>query len=193
MNRIFLIIFSVFVFGCATEGDKRLNEQNFHAGNFVADKSTDPEIVQAGKDVAANSEVIAVGIGVPKVKSPSYSPEVSAQAREQAKKEHEAESGIFTWVKKNIAAHLPWGAVILGLLGGVVKLSRKLIHNKRKLVAVYSGINNVITEAKNGVDVKNLPTLIVDTLRVTAAAHNVYTDIKSDLHGLIKKGVIKPS
>lgn len=170
-----------------------MNEQNFHAGNYIAEKSTDPEIVQAGKDVAANSEVIAVGIGVPKEKSESYSPEVSAQARKQATMEHESESGIFTWIKKNVAAHLPWGTAILGLLGGVVTLSRKLINNKRKLIAVYSGVNNIITEAKNGVDVKNLPTLIVDTLRATAAAHNVYKDIKSDLHGLIKKGVIKSS
>lgn len=189
MKRISLIILSVFIFGCITEGDRRLNEQNFHAGNFIAEKSTDPEIVQAGKDVAENSKVIAVGIGVPEEKSESYSPEVSAQARKQATMEHESESGIFTWIKTNVASHLPWGGVILGLLGGVIALGRKLIRNKRKFVAVYSGVQNVI----NAEDTEQRKEAIIKILRDAAVAGTFYNEIKSDVLSLKKKGVIKPS
>ena len=196
MKYLLVVFLSFGLFGCGpTEGDKTLNALNFQGGVKIAQESTQPEIADIGKNIAENSQVIAVGIGTPKEPVTLYSPEQSAAARIQAKKEHEAEAGFLTWIKKNVASHLPWAGAAIGLLSGLVGVTRKLIQNKRKLVAVYSGVNNAISDfkkKKSGEGV-NMGEALVNVMRTTATMHNVYKEIKSDLNSLTKKGILKES
>ena len=76
--------------GCKTptEGDRRLNNQNIHAGEYVEKTATQPEVAQAGKDVKENSRTLEKSLELqPKTPEP-YTPAKSKEAREQSEKEH---------------------------------------------------------------------------------------------------------
>jgi len=200
MKYLLVIFLSFGLFSCGpTEGDKTLNALNFQGGVRIAQESTQPEIADIGKNIAENSQVIAVGIGTPKEPVTSYSSEQSATAREQAKREHESEAGFFTWAKKLVGDNLPWAGAIIGLVSTLVGVTRKMIHNKRKLTAVYSGVNNAINDFKiytskeKGKDGESLDVgaSLVNIMSTAAGFYNVYTDINSDVKSLTKKGVLK--
>jgi len=87
--------------GCSVpDSARQANHQNRGAGALIAEKSTDPEIKQAGTDVALNAEAVESHIGAPQEPKP-YSPAVSAAARDQAKKD----------------AETPWWKLALGSIG----------------------------------------------------------------------------
>lgn len=174
-----LAFLCLFLVGCISDADRRLNEQNFHIGKFVADNSTG-EVKQAGLDVLQNSSVIAQGIGAPSVPAGKYTPELSAEARKQAIQDHEAD-GWFTTLLKGVAGNLPWGGTVLALFTTVVGLYRKLSAKKAQFVSVVEGIDRVKETLKSSTDTARIPTVIDNILRETASAHNLYIQIRDDI------------
>jgi hypothetical protein len=174
-----LAFLCLFLVGCISAGDRKLNEQNYHAGKFVAENSSG-EVKQAGIDIAANSTVIAQGIGAPDVPAGKYTPELSADARKQATQEHEAD-GWFTTLLKGAAGNLPWGGTVLALFTTVVGLYRKLSLKKAQFVSVVEGIDKVKDTLMKSTDTSKIPTVIDDILRQTASAHNLYVQIRDDI------------
>lgn len=193
-KKLIFASFLLFSVGCigATEGDKQVNAQNYLAGKFIEQNAKSEVVKQAGKDVSDNAEELSKSIGIPKNPPSQYSPEASAQARDQAKKEREEESGIFTSIKSFVSSNVPYGGLALLIGGFAWKLGRKLIHTKKKLSAVYAGVQNIFKDAKNGgKDPGALVETMTDTMRTTAGLYNVYEDIKADLKELKSKGVLK--
>jgi hypothetical protein len=86
-SAAFIVILALGLGGCAT-GDKEaadLNRQNKHAGALIEQRSDDPVVKQAGKDVKENATVIEKIKGEPATDVP-YSPEASGAAREAGEK-----------------------------------------------------------------------------------------------------------
>jgi len=187
----------ILLTGCAniTDGDQKLNEQNYLAGTFVHKNAESPEVKQAGKDIADNSKALAKTIGISQKPETEYTPELSSLARDQAKQEHEEDSGFFT-AAKNLLSGIPWGASAVAMAGGLFTMFKKHRRARRKLVAVYQGVQKIGKtfqdlhadgKIKEGFDMGKL---VKDTMRTTATAHSVYLDIKNDLKKLKAKGVV---
>lgn len=124
-----LVMCLVVLAGCGvlgyvkpTESDRGLNDQNKKAGILTAAKSDDPEIKQAGLDVAANSETLEKNLIGPPANPQNYAPTVSAALRKKSTEDHST-----PWwqdlLKGALGALVGGGLVFkfLGPLGGVAQ------------------------------------------------------------------------
>lgn len=110
-----VLLLTGVAWSCTAEETRNLNRQNKHAGELIESKAADPEIRQAGKDVAANSTVIEKIEGPPKEDKP-YSPQESKDARDKG--EQAAGGGILGILSKvgqGIAIALTVAATALNL------------------------------------------------------------------------------
>jgi len=181
-RTIFLAILCCFVIGCipmVTEGDKKLIHQTGEAGKVIL---TSPEatdnIKTVATDIVANTKVLTDNLGPPGKPVP-YSPEYSIEARDDAKKEHEASDGLWGFIEKQIQDNVPWGATALSIGGFLYALYRKMLANK-KLKSVYEGVEEVKKSVENGKYIDAINTI----LRNKAVAMNTYESIKTDLKSI---------
>ncbi len=107
---------------CATTSDAVLVDQTEKAGEYIEQHSIQPDVAQAGKDVALNSKTIkknVTGDAPAELKKP-YTPQNSAEARKGSDDSHT--SKLWPWISGALALLLPiaigvakmhpWGAVI---------------------------------------------------------------------------------
>lgn len=182
MKKLLAIILVLSCIGCVSDATKRTNEQNYHAGMKVANESTTPELKQAGADIAANAGEIAKDIGIPKFPAMQYTPELSAKARQDSATARENRSWFIDTVLGGLSSNLPYvGMIITGALAWWTRTKKAL--GDKKLGAVYAGVEKVLDTMKNdGNGGAAVAKKMIDTLRETASAYNVYPDIKSDLN-----------
>lgn len=126
--------------GCASikESDRQLVNQTKQAGKIVEDKSADPELRQAGKDIRLNMESLEKSTGLPE-KPTLYSPQASAAAREL--REYEHRKRWYDYILPGVVALLGGG----GLLGIARKLAPTFLAGPAgtALSALIEGVENV--------------------------------------------------
>lgn len=155
-----LVLFGIFALlgGCRTptEGDKRLNNQNIGAGEFVERVATEPEVKQAGKDVKENSLTLEKSLDLKPAKPESYSPALSKEARKQSEEEHAVSpfmaflgglaSVAVGWLLRGGAVRLfstvaptamagPLGTVATALIEGIARIRQKAQEAPDKKIA----------------------------------------------------------
>lgn len=155
-----LVLFGIFILlgGCRTptEGDKRLNNQNIGAGEFVEKTATEPEVKQAGKDVKENSLTLEKSLDLKPAKPESYSPALSKEARKQSEEEHAVSpfmaflgglaSVAVGWLLRGGAVRLfstvaptamagPLGTVATALVEGIARIRQKAQADPDKKVS----------------------------------------------------------
>jgi hypothetical protein len=144
--------------GCVqpSEGDRRLNNQNIKAGEYVEKTATQPEVIQAGKDVKENSLALETALELkPKVPE-AYTPAKSKEGRKQSEEEHATSpfwavlggigSAALGWLLRGgalrlfasiapVAAGGPLGAVASILIEGVAKIRQKAQESEDQKVS----------------------------------------------------------
>jgi len=138
MKMIMVVMAIMLAFSlaaCASPADSRLNEMNRQAGVFIAAEAGDPEVAQAGEDIAKSAEQIQQ-YSLPRPEGVVYSSEFVRAEIERSK----AESRGF-----------PWEVVEAGLgifgLGGIAELLRRLRKNKvvikKTREAYFATVNSI--------------------------------------------------
>jgi hypothetical protein len=159
-----------------TEGDRQLVDQNKKAGDLIATKATEPEIKQAGKDVHDNSVRLEQVIGVPVEATQPYSPAASATIRTASEKEHEQANDLWKMALGAIAAKIPYGGAIVGVLVG---LNEWLKRRKAQAAtyAVVQGVSElpaVLAGTADAAKQKDLGATIKGVMETYAKANGVY-------------------
>lgn len=183
----YVIVFTCLLLSACpvTEGDRRLIHQDRQASAAIQGMpGVSAAAVAAAHDIELNSTTLAANLGEPEVKTP-YTPKNSADAREQAVREHAEPPGPVSWLSA-IADHIVPGAgvVLLGAWGLVQSVARRRALSR--LTAVYDGVEEVKGKIGDG----KFADAITDTMRQVAGLHNVYRDIRTEITGLRKRGVV---
>lgn len=142
-----------------TENQRQLNAQNEDAGKQIAEKAVQPEIKQAGQDVAANSKVLKdTLIGEPEVKK-AYSPEASAQIRTITIKEYDESKA--PWYKR-------WAGTLLTGLGTLLTVgafAARFFPATAPIMAVAQPIVGALMAIKQKADAHETDSLPLDDIQ----------------------------
>lgn len=178
--------------GCVHEADKKVLDSTINVGQYLKSYGADETSRVAGAVVEANGISLRNVIGSPAVPVPEYTPSKgpgeAEKLREEAKSAHEQDSAFLGGLASVVTSTFPWATGVFGIGGWLLSFLRKRISDG-KLQAVYAGVDNVVKEVKS-LDLKsnpNIEKIIVDTMRTTAGAHNLYLEIKKDLTEARKK------
>ena len=174
--------------GCGTSlafvsrADRDLLHQTGEAGRFVAANATDPEVVQAGQDVAANTQVLQATVIGPPVAPQPYSPQRSAAARQAATEAQDDFDGA-------VGGYLSWGITALGL--GTLAPALVVLWRRRKQIEAFAMAFSRIRGhlANGGIDEAGA----VEELERTNEEFGVYEATRKDYKRLKKKGRIAAS
>lgn len=181
----FAALFALVGATCHGEGDKQVLHQTREAGSFVRQHpGSPPPVKQAGQDVEQNAVVLQGSVGTPAAPQP-YSPAASAAARRQAEEEQAKPPEWLSWLGQALMPIAPWAAPVLAGAWGLIEMLRRR-RAAARLVAVYQGVE----EIKAGVGGGQYADAITGVLRTVAGAHNVYKDVKAELAGLRRRGIV---
>jgi len=176
VKKITILISALLAFGCVNEVTRNLLDQTEKAGKIVKEKSTQPEIAQAGADIEANMKVAKGAVGEPRNPALEYSQAECARLRQR---QIELIERANWW--KDLATN---GIVGLLSLFGVAAppLVLKLLSWRKKAKSIYDGLENAWEKIPVPIAEK-----IKNELRASAEKFGTDKSIKRDIAPLIAK------
>lgn len=163
--KIVRCLFLAALAGCGpeiTERHRTLNDLNYDAGKQIA-TSNDPVAAQAGKDVSANSEVLAnTVLGWPQNRV-KYDAALAAKVRAEALKEFEDNQ---PWYKK-FFGYLATGLTIAGTLG---VFAARFFPATAPIVAIAEPIITTLMNIKQKADAHPSDSLHIDDIQKEISA-----------------------